>query len=247
MKTLNLIPDEFCLHQMRRKRLRGWIILWLAVSAVLLGWSGFRYIFYLKESAASRFLSKQYQSIQGKLQSLAQSSHILQDPDAGLDLVNSWQNYQNIENILAYLTRYTPESVYFQELHLIEAKNTPSDKSGKSAAAQTLAMFNTHLDNAAGDAPSSPTEKPPAKKLTPSEMQHYLTLTIKAVAVRHNAVAEFYRIIQQCPYALNSKLIHTQRRQTAQGDVIYFEIQADICESTYPEVQYADSPSTSHF
>ena len=231
MKLLNLIPDEFCLHQTRRKRLRGWIVLWLVLATILLSWSGFRYIFYLKESAASQYLNKQYLNLQEKLQSLTQTTPALQDPDAELDLVDMW-----------------PESVYFQELQIIESKtNVPPNAATKSTTAQTLAMFNTNLADTSDTHSASSTDKSTNQNMPSPQSQLPLTLNIKAVAVHHNAVAVFYRVIQQCPYLRQSQLIQTHRQQIVSNDVIYFEIQADIYQPAYAEVQYADIPSTAHF
>lgn len=246
MKPMNLIPDEFCLHQVRRKRLRGWIFLWLALTVGLLGWSGFRYIFYLRETSASHYLNRQYLNLQDKLKSFAQSAPALQNPDGGLDLVNTWQSYHNFENLLRYLSQHTPESVYFQELQVTDsAKPSSAGKTATSTTvAQNLAMFNAKPAHPAESGPAA-AEKPAATP-PPPQKPNNLSLTIKAFAVRHNDAAAFYRVIQLCPYVRQAQLMQTQRQKTAETNVIYFEIQAEIYQPAPAEVQYADSPSTSN-
>ena len=245
MANINLIPEELRLDQIRRRRLRFWIIVVGCCLFVAAVWSGWRYHSYLRAKRAWREADSGLQSIEEKMQSVASAENLLLRWQGRLALQRRLNRYPDIGAVTGYLASRSPQEVYLSQLGFgVEKEETDNPIRQPIAVPKMGQMFMLGTPSAPISPALQPPSEPEVKQIVADVTDSSFILELNGHALEYRFISDLLNVLDRAGVFHQEQLKRAARAPGA-ADEVDFDIECIIMpRSLDVGVQHADMRET---
>ena len=222
MSTVNLIPQEFRLDGIRRKRKRLWTIAGVVMLLLCLGSITVKYAAYLNADRSYREANEKFQQLDKNISSLATAENQLLRWKSRLALQERLSAYPGANTIVEEVVRRCPELVWVQSMQLgplvEEEEGGQAEMPNLPKMAQMFVLRNAALSGEPGQEGEKKEEKKPTD-ITES----LFTLEIKGLTTKHQVVADLLQALRGTNMFADIQLTSTSRND-ARPMVLEFSV-----------------------
>ena len=243
MANINLIPEELRLDQIRRRRLRFWMIVVGCCLFVAAVWSGWQYHSYLRAKRAWREADSGLQSIEEKMQNVASAENLLLRWQGRLALQRRLNRYPDIGAVTGYLACHSPQEVYLSQLGFgVKVEETGNPTRPPTAVPKMGQMFMLGTPSAPITPALQPESEP--KQVVADVTDGRFSLELKGRALQYRFIADLLNLLDQAGVFYQEQL-RRAARAPGSADEVDFEIECIILpRSLDAGVQNADMRET---
>jgi len=250
MVAVNLIPDKLILRQQRGKRLRLWSLLMAVVFCVIFIWGVLKYRFLHNADSSFHDITRKSQQLQKKFQALDQQKQQLDLWRDRFAVLTELDRYHNFVNIIGYLTRHSPELIYFEQMEITQISSETGSAQRQAPLAKGAKMFRIDKSQVS----SAPALKADAQAGSsqadlPASAER-MVMTIKGMALDYGAVADFLNVLRNSGFfryvylqrsGRNLDLTRNPGENSRDSLVVEFEIECPLMPAlSSARIDYAD-------
>ncbi len=231
MNTVNLVPDDIKLTQIRQRRLRYWCVITLVTVLLTAGWVTIKYLNYHKMVQSAHLLSQQANKVQQEINDLEKTRQKLDRWQDQFMLMDALGKYPDYIAITGFLAQHCPAFVYLDEMEIILPDKLANNNSNSSIPNRIpgAKMF-VLKQNVASKGKKSTAKSLSAKGKSDqiAQTNEYYVLHIKGHAVRNDDVAVLLSSLQKSKLFCNVQLKSTKRQERNKIVTIVFDIECEV-------------------